>query len=337
VLALPYHLMITYSGLVLSLFVYMPAVPLAVYGENQQPLFQEVNGSSTPPMLPEAPEAAMKPLLPMLDAAQHLSGRQANMVVIRNYGHANADVNVALLSASDIADTADMVSFSATTGERLEGNGMDVVTARPTLASARFRDLLVNLHLALFAGPFLRVLFVLSGLGGTALMGTGLLLWTKKRKAQLKHGTQAHLGIAVVDRLNVGTIVGLPIAIAAYFWGNRLLPLREEILGIHRHDLEADVMFFTWAVLLLYPIWRPLQRAWVEMLALGAFAYAFIPVLNALTTNRNLAVSLAQKDWVMAGFDLAALAVGILFGCLAWRLRRKATAPHQLPLQPEPI
>ena len=49
-------------------------------------------------------------------------------------------------------------------------------------------------------------------------------------------------------------------------------------------------------------------------------------MINALTTQRHLAVSLPAGDWVMAGFDLTCLAGALL---LAWMARK--AAPRKAP------
>jgi len=166
---------------------------------------------------------------------------------------------------------------------------------------------LIGLHEGFFARSYLRFLYVVGGLAGTALIGTGLVLWSVRRKS------------APVDVLNLATIIGLPIGIAAYFWANRLLPLD---MG-RRGDWEVNVMFITWAVTFLYALVRSHTRAWFEMCAFGAAAYGLIPVLNALTTDRHLGVTVPAGDWALAGFDLSALAVGIFFAAMAWMVRRK--------------
>ncbi len=48
-----------------------------------------------------------------------------------------------------------------------------------------------------------------------------------------------------------------------------------------------------------------------------------LPLLNAITTDRHLVHSLRAGDWVMGGFDLSALALGLAFALWAWRLQRR--------------
>src|SRR5690606_40728223 len=76
-------------------------------------------------------------------------------------------------------------------------------------------DALLGLHEGLFATPVLRWLYFAAGLIGTAMIATGLVLWTAKRRTA--NAGRAHVGLALVERLNVGPIIGLPVAIAAYF------------------------------------------------------------------------------------------------------------------------
>src|SRR5690606_28316665 len=133
-------------------------------------------------------------------------------------------------------------------------------------------------------------------------------------------------GVILVEKLNIGTVAGLPIGVAAYFWANRLLPVDMAT----RADWEAHMLFLAWLALLVHAAVRPRQRAWTEQLALAALAWMALPLVNALTTTRHLGHSLATGDWVFAGFDLTALALGILFGWTAWRTRRAAT-PRATP------
>ena len=47
------------------------------------------------------------------------------------------------------------------------------------------------------------------------MIGTGLVLWTVRRKARAAAGKDMPpAAVRVIERLNVGTIAGLPIAIA---------------------------------------------------------------------------------------------------------------------------
>ena len=76
-------------------------------------------------------------------------------------------------------------------------------------------------------------------------------------------------------------------------------------------------MFTAWAVMLAHAFLRQPARAWPEQLWIAAAASGLLPVLNALTTDRHLGVTLPAGVWDLAGFDLVMLAFGLAFACAA--------------------
>ena len=130
------------------------------------------------------------------------------------------------------------------------------------------------------------------------------------------------MGIWLVDRLNVGTVIGMPIAIAAYFWANRLLPVSLAT----RAEWEVHVMYLTMAAMFAWPMIRGTERCRIEMLWLCAAAFGLLPVVNFLTTSRHLGNSLPQGDWIMAGFDLTALACSAIAAICAVKVSRSVAA-----------
>lgn len=318
VVALPFHLMITYSGLLFFASTLMPLVIAAHYGtgeENRRLYSNELNGHTALLAEPAGVAAPLTPLVSLLSQAEARWGEASvQSLDIRHSGDAQARVMIRQHRAGPLR-SAETLVFDGVSGELLE--------TLPAIRSApkAVNDVFLGLHEGLFAGPVLRWLYFLSGLLGTAMIATGLVLWTVKRRqrAQKQAGAD-HRGLVLVERLNVGTVVGLPIAIAAYFWANRLIPVAFEA----RAAWEAHTMFIAWGLLLLHATLRPTARAWIEQGWLAAAAFALLPVLNALTTDRHLGASLSQGDWVMAGFDLTMLAFGLAFAALAWRLTRRA-------------
>ena len=188
----------------------------------------------------------------------------------------------------------------------------------------------VGLHMGNYAGPWLRWLYAVFGVAGTAVIGTGLVMWLGKR--QLKHAKQPSLPgeLRLVEVLNIASMSGLLLGVAAFFWANRLLPVTLE----GRADGEVNAFFIVWGLALVHAALRPGRRAWGEQLTLGALAFAGLPLLNGLTTGQGLNHSLAVGDWAMAGFDLTALVTGLL---LAWTARRMLAAPHVVKRAPRTI
>ena len=85
-------------------------------------------------------------------------------------------------------------------------------------------------------------------------------------------------------------------------------------------------MFITWGIAFLYAGLRAQDRAWWELCALTGIAYGLIPVLNAMTTERHLGITIPAGDWGLAGIDLAACAISLFFVTLAGSIWRKQCA-----------
>ncbi|MFS2197018.1 PepSY-associated TM helix domain-containing protein [Pseudomonas sp. Pseusp3] len=312
VLVLPFHLMITYSSLVMFMMMVMPAGILAVYKDNAQTFYQEA-----------LPESGVWPavgnpgqllsLAPLLEQANRLgTGGRVAEVTVNHPGDANASVVMAFDGADRVVhDFGRTVTFDGVTGRQLDATPE---RSLPVAIAGSF----FGLHMGHFASPVLRWLYFLCGLAGTAMIGTGMVIWVGKR--QLKHAQSAGmpLELRLVDVLNIASMSGLMLAVATYFWANRLLP----VAMAGRSDWEVNGFFIVWGLSLLHAMLRRGRAAWVEQLALAALLFGAVPLLNALTTPYHLGMSLAQSDGAMAGFDLACLASGLFFAWSAWKIRR---------------
>lgn len=331
VVALPFHLMITYSGLIFFASTYMPLVISATYGAGEKNLqvFSDEFFATPVDNGPAGRAAALAPIAPMLvQAAQQWGREDVRYVEISHPGDANARVTISRTRATPLRNGERLV-FDGVSGQLLE------VQPPVTSAPRAVRDVFLGLHEGLFAGPLLRWLYFLSGLLGTAMIGTGLVLWSVKRRAQQAKEGNLTLGLTLVERLNLGTIVGLPIGVAAYFWANRLIPVD----FVDRAQWEVHALFIAWALMLVHGHCHPRQRAWREQLWVAAAAFTLLPLLNALTTQRHLGVTLPRGDWVLAGIDLTLLAVGLAFGVTAFKLRAgsQAAAPSRQAQEPTQV
>ena len=314
VLPLPFHLMITYSGLVLLMFTTMPGAVSARYGvgEQDQARFFAEAFAETPPLEAAGTPANTISLQALLaDIRQPVSHKPLAFIGIENRGDRNAQITVSQLDYKGLS-AAPVLTYSGVSGE-LQHRG----ASQELGAAMQLYQLLINLHEGQFAGPLLRGLYFLSGLLGAGMVATGSILWTlKRRRAAAKKGAKKAAGtrhLVLLERLNLGVIVGVPIAIAGYFWANRLLPL-----GLSgRAHWELNTLFITLSLALCYALYRPSPRAWVEMLSAAALCYSLLPLANLLLTERHLGISLPQGDWVMAGVDLSLLLAGVLFALAA--------------------
>jgi len=317
VLSLPFQLMITYSGLVFMMFLCMPLLISAFYGGGEaaeESFFDEVF-LEEPEVTPSGEPAALVDLAPLIAQAEARWGAgRISHVGIKQPGDANARVHVNGLYSAGPLRTSPGMTFDGVTGELLHERAASGTVARNT------RDVFLGLHEGMFAGPLLRFFYLLSSVMGTAMIATGLILWTVKRRQKLdSKGEGAALGVALVERLNVGTVVGLNIAVAVYFLANRLIPADFE----GRADWEVHAMFLAWAAMLIHAGLRSPAQGWREQCVIAAVAFCAVPVVNALTTERHLVHSLAMGDWVFAGFDLAMIATGLTAAAVAFYLRGK--------------
>ncbi|MDM3885194.1 PepSY-associated TM helix domain-containing protein [Pseudomonas sp. BCRC 81390] len=316
VLVLPFHLMISYSSLVLFMYMVMPAGIMASYGNDTGKYFNDLFGRNDAPA-PAHVAAPLVPLAGLYARVQELQpGARIGDIQVQNPGDRNARVTFTQSSADHVAYRRSANwTFDGTTGALMS-------QGKPESGVMMAAFSFAGLHMGNFAGPWLRWLYFFFGLAGTAVIGTGLVMWLGKR--QLKHAGNERLPgeLRLVEVLNIASMSGLLLAVAGFFWANRLIPL-----GVQgRADWEVNTFFITWGLTLVHAMLRSGHRAWAEQLALGALAFALLPLLNALTTGQGLNHSLPARDWAMAGFDLTALATGLFLAWLAGKLSRKPRA-----------
>jgi hypothetical protein len=148
-------------------------------------------------------------------------------------------------------------------------------------------------------------------------------MWVVKRLPErTKRGTTP-FSHRVAEVLNVGAIAGLTVAVAVYFWMNRLLPAAMP----GRADWEIRGFFIAWLVCALHAPLRRHRRAWMEQLAAAAILLALLPALNAATGGVPLWQSLATGPAALAAFECGALAIAALLGWAVFKLRSPGRTP----------
>jgi uncharacterized iron-regulated membrane protein len=314
VLPLPFHLMITYTGLITMMFMYMPWGAQSAYKGDQNAFFAEVFPSVGGRGKAAGSAAPLTDLGALATQAQaHWNGAALSTISVNNPGDANATVVITREKAKSLSYLQPAMTFKGTTGELVGTAGEDPSGAAVT------RGALYGLHMAHFADPWLRTLFFLFGLSGCVMVASGALLWAvKSRQKQAKaiaQGARVSFGLRLVDALNIGAIAGLPIAFATYFWANRLLPVELA----QRPQAEINCFFIAWGVAAVLAQIRPSMGMWRLQLWFGALMFIGIPVLNVFTTHSHLGVTLLQGKgpWPVAGFDLTVLALGIALAMTA--------------------
>lgn len=333
VLALPFHIMITFSGLLLLVGMLMPWAADAVYGGDARAYNQERRGMAQ--AAPEgerrgrrdagadAPDLATT-IGPMLAAARsEWQGREVARITVNRPGQPGSTVELR-------AHGSDSLTTRGQTGRMLfdaAGTPQEVAPiATPSVASA-INNTLTATHLGRFAGTPLRWLLFLSGVAGTAMVGTGLVLWVVKRLPERRKLGRTPFGHRLVESTNIAAIAGIALATGAYFWLNRLVPAG--MAG--RGDWEINGFFIVWALSLAHAVWRPARAAWREQCVAVAVLFLLLPLLNPLTGGHGLFTSLRLGQGAIVGFDLMMLAIGGLFAWIVVHLRRREAKAKAAP------
>ncbi|WP_295545942.1 PepSY domain-containing protein [uncultured Pseudacidovorax sp.] len=320
VLGLPFHLMITYTGLVTLMLLYMPFGEQAAFRTPaERRLLTAQTSASVQPQAPSGQAAPLAPIGGMVRQAQARWGTDGlGRVTIANPGDAVARVVVTRGDEGRVSTSPQYMLFEGRSGRLLE--------VRDSVGpAAETRGVMYALHLGRFSDGVTRWLYFLVSLAGTAMVGTGLVMWTVKRRTRLPDPARPHFGFWLVERLNIAAIAGLSIAMAGMLWANRLLPLGMP----QRAEWEVHAFFIVWATTLLWALLRPARRAWIELLWTAAAMLALLPVLSWITTCRHLLASLEAGDSVFAGMELTLWALAVLHAVLALRtMRHQARLPR---------
>ena len=188
-------------------------------------------------------------------------------------------------------------------------------------------NVITGVHLGRFAEPATRWLLLLSGVVGTFMAASSMVLWVVKRMPERRKLGRTPFGHRLVEVLNVGSIAGLSVAVAGFFWLNRLLPVPMQA----RSDWEINGFFLIWLLCLLHPLRVSHRNAWLQQMALAAVLYALLPLLNLLTGGASLVQTMANGQWSIASFELLMLGLAAIHGVVAWWLLRGKPAAAAVP------
>lgn len=346
VFALPFHIMITFSGLLLLLFTLMPWGVSQIY-ENRGAFLQDQrksliqdnsvqaeSGDSDQHRLrgegesrsergdmsarsearrsrgdaPPARPAPLADLAPILAAAEkQWKNNPVATINIIQPNTAKAEIELRALNGVSVAyrNVYPSLAFNGVTGE-LKPDQTTLKT--PSVANGIY-NVFTTLHEARGVDLTLRWLLFMSGVVGTFMIATGLILWCVKRAPQQQKQGYKSFGYRLVEVTNIAAIIGLPIACAAYFYANRFIPADMDM----RLNWEIRSFFIIWLLTLVYAMIRSNRQAWLELLLLATAAFALLPIVNFLTGGQAIWNSIMHGQWMIASFDLAMWVLAILF------------------------
>ena len=314
VLGLPFHFIISLSGLIIFFSIYFPSTTELAYGGDRRSFNQETFGNYTRPKagVPAATSVPLDSLV--LEASRLWDGGKPFFVRVWHPGDANSYVEIRRSYDDAVTMNLDLVHFDAATGAVLYR-----YTAAPVVTVQRF---ISGLHFIQFRHWTLRWVYFGLGLAGCLLIATGYLFWLESRRT--KHERLGLRGVRVVEGITVGSVTGIIVATLAFFVVNRLLPLGATFLGEERAALEVWTFYIVWVATFAHAWLRP-GKAWLEQSwATAGLAVAAV-ILNWITTGHHLGASLAAAHLrATAGMDLLLLGTAAIAGWAALRLARKA-------------
>ncbi|MDY6467017.1 PepSY-associated TM helix domain-containing protein [Acinetobacter faecalis] len=356
VLALPFHIMITFSGLLLLLFTIMPWGVERVYegrGEflqdQNRALVQEnkeskpsdaalnrnqqVNAERTQDTergekrrgreKKEAQPAELTNVAPILAYAQQkwkINPIGTISIIAPNTNQAKIELRALYGESVAYRNVYTSLQFDGVTGKNITDDSSSL--KNPNIPMGIY-NVFTTLHEARGVDIALRWLLFLSGIVGTVMVATGLILWCVKRAPQQQKQGYKSFGYRLVEVTNIAAIIGLPIACAAYFYANRFIPADMDM----RLNWEIRTFFVVWLLTLIYPIFRSSRQAWLELLALATVLFALLPILNFMTGGQALWNSIAYGQWVIASFDLAMWVLAIVFAFSYYKVKKHPTLP----------
>ena len=311
VLGLPFHLMISFTGLILLMSMLMPAGILAAYDDTRHFTAQLVPGHRAPPASGVA--SPLMPLQSMVERAEAQWDGRAGRVTVLHGGDAAATVVEQRLASERVSHSLvpPALAYEGATGRPI-GDPKDRSPALVAVGG------LIGLHLGWFAEPMLRALYFLIGMASTAMVATGLILWLAKRRQKGARASPTSLpdaspSLRLVNALNIATIAGLPLATAAYFWANRLLSADLPT----RAAWEVRAFFIAWLAACAWTLIARRNR-WRDLLGASALLLMGLPLLNAFTAS-HLIATMAQGDGVRAGFEMVCIGGGAVLGWIGYR------------------
>lgn len=322
VVALPFFLTITFTGLAIFFYLYLPWGMQKLYPENPYQYFTEIRTKTVleNQSIQPAQNLAIEKLLSQVQ--QSWGNQPLSTMSVKNPNTNQAQITFIQKEDRTITRNQSQITLNASTGKVLEDT-------RNNSPIATLNAGVYGLHMATFAQPLLRLGFFFSGILGCVMIASGLLLWSLKRQIQNKN-SQFHFGHYLVDRLNVAAFVGLPCATVAYLSANRLFTVTSTTI-----NYEVYSFFLVWLISLIIALITKKQHLWRTQLCVFIMLCIALPILNLGYLLKHEYVQSLRDYWTFGRVDVflwifAALAIFIF--CKIQPIQHKAVAKIQKKL-----
>ena len=292
VIALPFFLTITFTGLAIFFYIVLPSGMKKLYPENPFQYFEDIRMVSTPYDADKAISTHMQPINKFIETTQqHWGKSEFDNIILKHPNTQFSEITITQRKDQSITRHQAQMVFNGSTADILSSN-------RNSSTIATLNAGIYGLHMAKFAEPLLRMALFFSGILGCSMIASGLLLWSLKRQLQRK-SESFHFGHYVVNRLNVSVIVGLPIAMLAYLYANRLF-----VMPLGSVNYEIYSFFAVWLMSLLIACITPKYYLWATQLKIFIGLAFCLPILNLYILLKKYDISSLSEYWVFLRLDL---------------------------------
>lgn len=304
VIALPFFLTITFTGLAILFYLYFPLGIQKTYPENNFQFFEEIRNVKTI----ENPSFQTEKMLSSIQmqnlVRKNMGDVSLNIITIKNPNTSEAIATFSALEDHTITQNVAQTTFNAVTGE-----------IRPSIknqsAVAKLSAGVYGIHMMTFAQPFLRIALFISGILGCVMIASGLLLWSLKRQIQ-KHTQTFHFGHYLVNRLNITALIGLGISILSFLLTYRLNSIFKPICT------ETFVFFSAWLVSFILSLFIAKQYLWKIFLKIFIVLGFTLIIVDAIYISEFLVKTAHFSYWKIVRIDISIL-MFILFAIFLYK------------------
>jgi uncharacterized iron-regulated membrane protein len=322
--ALPFHVMIAYTGAWLGVVALMvPLLAALTLGGDTEKFAQELGIVG-----PEAAEE--KAEMFSMDAVGNLrhpeTGRAPAHVSVAEWGDRNALYQVNYEPENELL-IYESVYVQGASGEVLPAPDSGL---NPSTATGRIIGAIAPLHYATFGGVWLKLLYFALGLGLSAMVVFGNMVWLERRR----YGSTGHRSDRFYRRLGqltAGACVGIVAASVAVFYVERL----------YTGDESARLL---WVGATYFSVWLTFTAAAFTVRNLYSFvrfgaagigiAMLGLPLLDSILTGHPFFTEFAGDHRSAAWVNVALLLTGAICIAAASRMPSQRPAPSRRRRRP---
>ncbi|WP_390618813.1 PepSY-associated TM helix domain-containing protein [Maricurvus nonylphenolicus] len=297
-----FHGMIGFTGAFLGLatVILLPAAAFVSFQGDQDKLLETFQPERMPVLSGEPADMQIDTVLLKSDQL----GETTRSIVIMGWGDKNA------LAFSNTYG-GDEMAFQTHSFQLQDGKVLETTTSFELVGgvSGPILDLMFPLHFGSFGGLPVRIIWALLGLSTALIAVTGMMIWVERRA----YGAEGDLkpeSYMRLSKLTIGSCSGMVVALAAMFWGQRLLPA-----------YVPELFFVVWLLCLVYAFSRSNNyQSNRQLLGVAGLLLAAVPFVDVATLEHHLFNSMAGTHTHLAIIDVVLFLSGGILLYIAKRL-----------------